>query len=558
MHFIKKIESALLLCLFPAALLSQENKVTFSDVAKSSGMNFRYTIGDDSYVNILESSGSGVTVFDYNGDGLMDIYMLNGSYIEGVSDKEGRKYRNSTDRLYRNDGNGRFTDVTTASGLTDFKWSEAAAPVDIDRDGDLDLMLLNYGPNRFFSNNGNGTFTDITRKAGLAGPDKLNGFTKWSIGASFFDFNDDGLLDVIVGNFLAFDPAYVSTAGPGIMPHPSEYKGQASMLYIQNADGSFTDVTKSAGLYYPDSKCMGITIYDVDEDGDLDIFQANDHQLNFLFLREATTFRESGVIAGVAANSKGTGTGSMHGTPGDIDRDGLIDLLVTDLDFGAMYRNRGEGLFEDVTERSGIAGYLAGKGSWGTALFDFDNDGDLDIVAANGTAEELVLQFPVLLENDGTGRFSDTGKQHGKYFSTKRSGRGLAVTDYDNDGDLDIIISHVDKEASSVLLRNDGGNRNHWLGICLKPKPGSNADIGAKVTLTAGGKKQFRINQWATGYLSNNDPRVHFGLGVSNEAESITVRWNNGRSETFTNVAGDRYITITEGSGISAYITKIK
>ena len=273
----------IIMLLVPSVLSAQRKGVTFREISKQAGINFKYTIGDFSYVNILESSGSGITIFDYNNDNLMDIFMMNGTWIEGISDDEGRVFRDTPDALYRNNGDGTFTDVASEAGVDDRHWTMAASAVDYDNDGDQDLFLLNYGPNVFYRNNGDGTFTDITESTGLQGPEKLNGFTKWSIGASFWDYNNDSRLDVMVGNFLAFDPEYVSTAGPGIMPHPSEYKGQASMLYEQQADGTFKDVTVSNKLYYPDSKCMGLTIFDYDDDGDMDIFQANEHHFNFLF-----------------------------------------------------------------------------------------------------------------------------------------------------------------------------------------------------------------------------------------------------------------------------------
>ena len=541
----------LLILIFTSALSpAQKKNVIFTDVTEQSGINFKYTFGDYSYKNILESSGSGITIFDYNNDNLMDVFMMNGTYIEGISDSEGKEFKNTSDRLYKNNGNGTFTDVTEKAGLTDLNWSMAAAAIDYDNDGDQDLYLLNYGPNVFYLNNGNGTFTDITSSLGLTGPDKLNGFTKWSIGASFWDYNRDGRMDVMVGNFLAFDPDYISSQTPGMMPHPSEYKGQASMLYEQQPDGKFLDVTREKGLFYPDLKCMGLTVYDYDDDGDLDIFQANDHQLNFLFRNDNGIYKEVAVASGVAANSQGKGTGSMHGTIGDVDGDGLIDILVVDLEYGALYRNLGNGLFEDITEESGLAGLLAGKGSWGAAFIDFDNDGDLDIVAANGTAEELILQYPLLLENDGKGHFKNTGQQHGAYFSTKRSGRGLAIWDYDNDGDMDIIVSHVDLQATAALLRNDGGNSNHWLGLTLMGKDGPASAIAAKVVATAGGKRQVLVNQWATSYLSNNDPRMHIGLGSAKSIDTLEIFWTGGKKEVFNNVASDRYITIMEGKGI--------
>lgn len=547
-----KLKYVIFCCLAAILFISADQKknVRFTDVTKKSGIDFRYTFGDLSYRNILESSGSGVTVFDYNNDGLMDLYMMNGTYIEGVSDKEGRKFANTPDRLYRNNGDGTFTDVTAKAGVGDLNWSMAAGAIDYDNDGDEDLYLLNYGPNVFFRNNGDGTFTEITDQLGLRGPEKLNGFVKWSIGVSFWDYNLDGRLDAMVGNFLAFDPEYFTPATPDIMPHPSEYKGQASTLYEQTPTGKFVDVTQKSNLYYPDSKCMGLTVFDYDNDGDIDIFQANDHQLNYMFRNDNGIYKEVGVEIGVAANSQGKGSGSMHGSVGDVDGDGLLDLLVVDLEYGALYRNLGNGLFEDVTESSGVSGPLAGKGAWAAAFLDFDNDGDQDIVSANGTAEELILQYPLLLENDGKGHFRDVGKNYSQYFATKRSGRGLAVWDYDNDGDMDIIISHVDLQATATLLRNDGGNSNQWLGISLKGKIGPASAIAAKVVATTGGKKQVFTNQWATSYLSNNDPRIHIGLGNAKSVDILEIYWSDGQKETYRNVAAGRYITIKQGKGI--------
>ena len=532
------------------ALVSAQKNILFTEVTSKAGIDFKYTFGDYSYVNILESSGSGITVFDYNNDGLMDLYLMNGTYLEGISDPEGKVFEGTRNKLYKNNGNGTFSDVSKVAGVDDDSWSMAAGAIDLDNDGFQDLYVLNYGANVFYHNNGNGTFSDITASLGLKGPDKLNGFTKWSIGVSFWDYNLDGRLDAMVGNFLAFDPDYVSTQTPGMMPHPSEYNGQATMLYEQKLDGKFVDVTKDKDLFFPDSKCMGLTVFDYDDDGDLDIFQANDHQMNFLFRNDNGSYKEFGVASGVAANSQGKMTGSMHGAIGDIDGDGLIDILVTDLKYGSLYRNLGNGLFEDITESSGIAMPMAGKGSWGASLFDYDNDGDLDIIAANGTAEELILQYPLLLENDGKGHFKNVGQEHGSYFSTKRSGRGLAVWDFDNDGDLDIIISHVDLQANATLLRNDGGNTNHWLGLTLKGELGSASAIGAKVTVTAGGKQQVLVNQWTTGYLSNSDPRLHIGLGKQRRVSKLEIKWPDGKQEVYKDIESDQYLTIEKGKGI--------
>jgi len=531
-------------------LSAQNNKVHFTDVTKQAGIDFKYTFGDTTYKNILESSGSGITIFDFNNDGFPDLYMLNGTYLEGISDPEGKVFRNTPNKLFKNNGNGTFTEVARKAGVDDRQWGMAAGAIDYDNDGDKDLYVLNYGPNVFYRNNGDGTFSDITKSVGLRGPEKLNGFTKWSVDVAFWDFNKDNRMDAMVGNFLAFDPAYVSPSSPEIMPHPSEYKGQETILYQQQPDGRFIDVTKEYGLFFPDSKCMGLTIYDYDNDGDLDIFQSNDHQLNFLFRNDNLKFNDVAVASGVAANSNGVPTGSMHGSIGDIDGDGLIDLLVSDLRYGALYRNTGNGIYEDITEKSGVAGAFAGKGSWAAALFDYDNDGDLDIFSANGTAEKLILQYPLLLENDGKGHFQNVGPERGNYFSTKRSGRAAAIWDYDNDGDLDIIISHIDLQATATLLRNDGGNSNHWLGLKLIGKNGPASTIAARVIVKYGNKKQVYINQWATSYLTNHDPRVHIGLGQNKYVDEIEIIWSNGEKEILNNPDIDRYLTIVEGKGI--------
>ena len=532
-------------------LQAQVPSVNYKDITEEAGIGFRYNFGDYSYENILESSGSGVTILDYDDDGDMDLYLLNGTYLEGISDPEGKVFKNAPNQLYRNNGDGTFTDVTTEAGVGDQHWSMAAGALDYDGDGDVDIYLLNFGPNVFYRNNGNGTFSDITESLGLRGPDTLNGFTKWSVGVCFWDYNLDGRVDLMVGNFLAFDPSYVSPTTPDMMPHPSEYNGQASLLYHQNEDGTFKEITRETGLYYPQSKCMGLTLSDFDDDGDLDLFQGNDHQLNFLFRNEGNlTFSEVGQQSGVAVNDQGIETGSMHGTIGDIDGDGLIDLLVVDLRYGALYRNTGGGIYKDITESSGVKAGFMGKGAWGSALFDFDNDGDLDLFSANGLAEELVEQLPILMENNGKGHFNDVGALISPYFKDLRSGRGSAVWDFDNDGDLDIIVSHVDLRATPVLLRNDGGNKNHWLGVTLEGTNGPASAIGAKVIIKSGDLKQVKINQWATSYLSYNDPRLHIGLAKNKVVDQLEIYWPNGERDVFERVEADRYIKIKQGKGM--------
>ena len=535
--------------LFNHIVFAQE--VVFTDITKTAGITFRYNFGDYTYENILESSGSGITIFDYDGDGDMDLYLLNGTYLEGISDPEGKVFENTPNELYRNNGNGTFTEMAASAGIDDRHWSMAAGPIDYDGDGDIDLYLLNYGSNVFYRNNGDGTFTDIADMIGLRGPELLNDFTKWSVGVAYWDYDMDQDVDMMVGNFLAFDPEYVSPTTPEMMPHPSEYKGQASMMYRQEKDGTFTDVTRELGFYYPDSKCMGLTVWDYDDDGDLDMFQGNDHQLNFMFRNDGDlNFSEVAVAAGIAVNDRGIPTGSMHGSVGDIDGDGLLDLLVTDLRYGALYRNQGKGIFEDITRRSGVADAFQGKGEWAAILFDYDNDGDLDLLSANGTAEELILQSPLFMVNDGQGYFRDKGPLLNAYFKTKRSGRAAAVWDFDNDGDRDIIISHIDLEATTTFLRNDGGNRNNWLGIDLVGNNGPASAIAAKVTIYTGGEKQVLINQRANSYLSYHDPRLHIGLGEHKKIDKLEIWWPNDKIETYRSIPINRYITIKQGIGI--------
>lgn len=527
----------------------KEVRVGFSEVSREAGIDFKYNFGDTTYQNILESSGSGVTVFDYDGDGDQDIYLLNGTYLEGISEPTGKIFENTPDALYRNNGDGTFAEVTKQAGLDDRHWSMAAGPVDIDKDGDLDLYLLNYGPNVFYLNNGNGTFRDATAELGLRGPDSLNGFTKWSVSVAYLDADRDGALDIMVGNFLAFDPLHISPGHPEMMPHPSEYHGQASMLYRQSGNKTFDDITDTSGMYYPDSKCMGLTVFDYDGDGDGDILQANDHQANFLFRNNGPMkFEEVSIACGVAVNDQGAPAGSMHPSIGDVDGDGLIDVLVSDLEHGALYRNLGNGLFEDITSPSGLAALFTGKGSWAANLFDYDNDGDLDIFSANGAAEVLALQPPLLLINNGKGQFTDAGNEGGDYFRQLRSGRGAAVLDYDNDGDIDIIISHVDMQTGAALLRNDNSNENHWLGITLLSSNGSPAWPGAKITITTGEKKQVLIHQPGNAYLSFSDQRVHAGLGMYTQADRIEIDWPDGTRDVLENIPADQYVKITQKS----------
>lgn len=519
----------------------------FEDVTAAAGIAFRYTFGDFSYDNILESSGSGVALLDADGDGRLDVLLLNGRYLDGISDPKGRVFEGARNALYRNAGDGTFVDVTLRAGVGGNAWAMAATVVDLDGDGTEDLFLSNYGPNAFLHGNGDGTFSDHTARLGLSGPGQLNGHVKWSVGAAAFDADGDGVLELVVGNFLAFDPAYLSPGSPERMPSPAEYQGQPSTLYRRAAGGRYADVTRGAGLHFPQSKAMGLTAWDCDGDSRVDLFQANDHQPSFLFRNLGKgLFEEVGAAAGVAVNLDGVGTGHMHGSLGDVDGDGKVDLLVTDLSYGSLYRATGPCQFADVVETSGARRHLQGAESWGGGLVDLDNDGDVDLFAANGGADTLVEKRPTLLVNDGAGRFADASGTAGEYFASKRSGRGAAFGDLDDDGRVDVVVSHVDLKGTPAVLRNVTANGNHWLGVRLKPTVGPAEPVGAEVRVTAGGRTQVRVFQRNQSYLSTNDPRLHFGLGGASTVERVEVRWPGGVVQTLRGLAPDRYLTVEE------------
>ena len=511
------------------------------DVTAEAGIVFVHNVGDDDMDNIIESNAAGCAFLDYDGDGNLDVYLLNGAYLEGFSGVRGRQNRNRlANALYRNNGNGTFTDVTASAGVGDGGLGMGVAVADYDNDGDQDLFVTNYGPNVFYRNNGNGTFSEFTREAGLE--NELSG-----IGSTFLDYDLDGFLDLYVGNYVEYDPDYQYYYAAQRFPGPLAYHGQPDVLYHNNGDGTFTDVTVKAGVYNPEGRAMGVTSGDIDDDGDWDIFVSNDAMENYLYRNNGDgTFTDVALESGTAFSQRGEATSAMSAEYGDVDLDGLIDIVVPDMAYSCVYRNLGGGLFEEMSARLGVAAACGQYTSWSANFFDFDHDGDGDLFITNGHPHRLIGEEDLLLLNEGGRRFVNVSHLLGPDLQEKFVGRGSAAGDYDNDGDLDLLVLNL--AARPRLLRNDGGNRGAWVMIHLIGTTSNRDGIGARVRVTAGGKTQIRLRVSSSGYLSQGDHRLHFGLGEVNEIDRIEVRWPSGRIQVLEGVAVSRVITITEPS----------
>ena len=518
-----------------------ERLPVFTDVTKEAGINVKHCYGDFDLSNIVEGTGAGAMFFDYNGDSWLDIYFVNGCWLKNINDNRGRSLRGKlTNSLYRNNGDGTFTDVTKQAGVGDKGYGVGCSAADFDNDGDLDLYVLNYGPNVFYQNNGNGTFTDISEASGLANPN-------WSLSSPWFDYDNDGDLDVYVANYLEYDSgkfrSYYAAAG---YPGPLSYNGQPDALYSNNGDGTFTDVTEKVGLFNPDGRAMSATVADLNNDGYLDFYITNDAMENYFFRNTGKgTFESEGLTIGLAFGEGGQGVSSMGPAVGDVDRDGWLDIYIPDMGYGCLLMNRKD-YFEDRTAPTNLAVVCGQYTGWGGLLFDYDCDGYLDIFVANGNAHHEYTEEDVLMRNDGTGSFVDVADKSGPYFREKYVGRGATYGDYDNDGDLDLLV--INLNDSPKLLRNDGGNSNNWLTI--EPKlPGGRTDaIGARVTVVAGSLIQLQDLIPAVGYLSQADPRCHFGLGRAAKADTVEIRWPDKRTTKLKDVKANQILTLIQES----------
>jgi enediyne biosynthesis protein E4 len=534
----------------------------FVDVAASAGLTSPVIYGGvDSKQYILEADGCGCAFIDYDNDGWMDIFLLTGQRLDGAPP-------GTTNRLYKNNRDGTFTDVTEKAGLHHAGWANAVCVGDYNNDGWEDIFCTYFGQNKLYRNNGDGTFTDVTEKAGFAMPDSTG---NWGAGCSFIDYDRDGRLDLFISNYIEFDLKTVAKPGENVncnwkgIPVNCGPRGlppgfpSSHVLYHNNGDGTFTNVTSKSGIAGP-RKEYGMTVVtaDFDEDGWPDIYVACDSTPSLLYLNNHDgTFREEGVLRGVAYNDDGDEQAGMGVGVGDFNLDGHLDLFKTNFvdDTCVLYQNDGKAQFQDVTRTSRI-GIESSFICWGAGIVDLDNDGYPDIFLVTGTVYPEVAkqlsQYPaksprILFRNLGNGTFEELGEAAGPGVTAEHSSRGCAFGDFDNDGDVDILIVNLNEPPS--LLRNDLRGENRWLKLRLVGTKSNRSAIGARVLLHYGGKVQAQAVMSQSSYFSANDPRLHFGLGSSKTAD-IDIYWPNGNLERFKNLAANQLVTIVEGKGI--------
>jgi hypothetical protein len=531
----------------------------FVDVAAAAGLTHPTIYGEnEKSAYILEVMGAGCAFIDYDNDGWIDIFMLSGRRLEGVP-------AGASNRLYKNNRDGTFTDVTEKAGLSDSGWAMGVCVGDYDNDGFDDLFVTCYGQNRLYHNNGNGTFTDVTEKAGLLQPG-----IRYASGCTFIERNRNGLLDLFVANYLDVD--LVHGPKPSMQIPNCNYEGVAvncgprglpalkQYLFRNNGNGTFTDVSNESGISSL-SGSYGLTAValDVDEDGWTDIFLACDATFSYLLINNRDgTFREEALLRGVATSFEGQRMSGMGVGVGDYNLDGHLDIVRTHFYNQAtgLYRNDGKGNFDDVSNQAGLAverRYIC----WGTGLVDFDNDGYPDILIVSGTVyPELENNYPtrfprrtprVLFRNRGNGTFVEMGDEAGPGITVRDSSRGAAFGDFDNDGDMDVLIMNRNEPPS--LLRNDAPPGNHWIKIRLEGTKSNRSAIGARVLAHYNGKIQAQAVTSQISYLSANDPRLHFGLGAATTAD-IEIFWPSGAKETYSGLAAGQLHTINEGKGI--------
>ncbi len=526
--------------------------IVFTDVTTRAGIDSIETIGDDEMTNIVESAGAGCGFLDYDNDGWLDIYLVSGYWQKGLSDpkldpQKRAKLASATDRLYRNRGDGTFEDVTRKAGLARPAYGMGVIAADYDGDGDKDLYVTNYGPNFLYRNNGNGTFTDVAVSAGVDSP----GF---SVGAAFFDYNNDGRLDLYVGHYVEYDPEYQFFYAPDGFPGPLAYTGQQDRLFRGKPDGTFTDVTTASGIVVdPIGRAMGVGAFDYNRDGHIDLFVSNDAMENFLFRNTGDgTFVNEAWEMGVALGENGEATAAMGVEIADYDGDSLLDVFVPDMTFTCLYRGVSKQGFEDRAGRSGLSPVMGQYVGWGGVFADFNLDGALDLFISNGDVHHLEPHEDVVFVGDAgsdRGRFTDVSETAGAYMKKKFVGRGVAGGDFDNDGDIDVLITNLNDPP--VLLRNDTPRRDkHWLIVDLIGRGANRDAIGAVVTVRVGKRTLTSLRRSGGGYLSQHDLRLHFGLGEHEKIKTLEVLWPDGTRQDMTNVRADQILVVRQQTNV--------
>jgi enediyne biosynthesis protein E4 len=532
-----------------------QTTVRFSDITRESGVNFHHVNGASPDKHLVETMGSGGLFFDYDDDGWIDVFL-----VDGGSLADARVASRAKHRLYRNRGNGRFDEVTARSGIQHRDYGMGACAGDYDNDGRIDLYVTNFGPNVLYRNRGDGSFSDVTAGAHV-------GTALWSASCAFADLDKDGDLDLFVVNYVDADrrkTPYCGNAklGQRFYCHPLNYPSLPNTLYRNDGRGVFTDVSAASGIGAYRGNGLGIVVTDYDSDGWPDVFVANDSVANFLFRNTGhLRFVEAALGAGVAVATDGQARAGMGVDAGDYDGDFREDLVVTNLDFEthSLFRNLGDGLFEYATRASGIGFATLPFVGFGVGFLDADNDMELDIAIGNGHIMDnapvfrsgtTYAQRNLLFRNTGSKRFIEIGRSVGDGFALEKVTRGLAAGDIDNDGDLDLLVTNNGQTAD--LLRNDSVHRNSLLVRALVGTASTRDAVGARVRVTVRGRTQVRVVRAGSSYLGQNDLRMHFGLGDAAAADRVEVEWLSGRVEVVSSLAANQIVTIQEGRGMVA------
>jgi hypothetical protein len=554
-EFISQLTAgALLVPRWPLLVAPEQAAFPFEEIPpEKSGIHWVHTSGYSPEKYLPESSGAGCAFLDYDNDGWMDIYLVNSGKCDFFTPSQ--PLRNA---LYKNNRDGTFTDVTEKAGVMGGGYGQGVAVGDYDGDGYPDLYVTQYGLSILYHNNGDGTFTDVTEKAGVAAPG-------WSSSAVWFDYDNDGRLDLFVGRFVDFSKELNKPCGihdDGLRHYciPKVYDSMPSWLFHNNGDGTFTDVSRESGIAKALGKVWGVVATDINNDGLMDLFVANDTVANFLFRNKGNgKFEEIGEVAGVAYSGEGRARSGMGVDSADYDQDGSMDLFVANLDreLYSIYHNNHDETFDDVNATTGIGAATRLMSGWGLKFFDFDNNGDLDLLLANGNPDDLIEQVhsqvkyeePLLLFR-GTGKnFENISAQSGPVFAQPLSARGMSVGDFNNDGALDVLV--LVNNGAPLLLKNNVGAQNHWLGIKLVGKKSNPDAVGARITYQAQDLKRTRMKVGGGSFLSDHDPRIVLGIGKRPKIGWIEVKWPlpSGLTERITDLPIDRYVTLVEGSG---------